>query len=91
MYLGAAGMKAQMKYADRRRAPCVVIQGSQERERGEVQLKDLREGAARAAAEPALSHEQYRSARLAQVSVPEKEFVPAVRRILDGREPTDKP
>ena len=27
MYLGGAGMKAQMKYADRRGAPCVVIQG----------------------------------------------------------------
>ncbi|AQX23353.1 Anticodon binding domain-containing protein [Bartonella sp. 11B] len=27
LYLGASGIKAQMKYADRRRAPCVVIQG----------------------------------------------------------------
>jgi histidyl-tRNA synthetase len=41
LYLGGAGMKAQMKYADRRKSPCVVIQGSQERERGEVQIKDL--------------------------------------------------
>jgi histidyl-tRNA synthetase len=48
MYLGGAGMKAQMKYADRRGAPCVVIQGSQEREQGEVQVKDLVEGAKRA-------------------------------------------
>ena len=31
MYLGTAGMKAQMKYADRRGAPCVVIQGGDER------------------------------------------------------------
>ncbi|ENN91911.1 histidine--tRNA ligase, partial [Bartonella schoenbuchensis] len=45
VYLGESGIKAQMKYADRRCAPCVVIQGSQERERGEVQIKDLVEGA----------------------------------------------
>ena len=45
MYLGTAGMKAQMKYADKRGAPCVVIQGGDERARGEVQIKDLIEGA----------------------------------------------
>ena len=27
LYLGSSGMKAQMKYADRRGAPCVIIQG----------------------------------------------------------------
>ena len=31
MYLGTAGMKAQMKYADKRGSPCVVIQGGDER------------------------------------------------------------
>ena len=30
MYLGSSGMKAQMKYADRRNAPCVIIQGEDE-------------------------------------------------------------
>ena len=32
MYLGDSGMKAQMKYADRRKAPLAVIQGSLEKE-----------------------------------------------------------
>jgi histidyl-tRNA synthetase len=45
MYLGSSGMKPQMKYADRRGSPCVVIQGSNEREKGEVQIKDLIAGA----------------------------------------------
>ena len=45
LYLGAAGMKAQMKYADRRQSPCVVIQGSNEKADGKVQIKDLRLGA----------------------------------------------
>ena len=41
MYLGSSGMKAQMKYADKRGSPVVVIQGSDERAKGEVTLKDL--------------------------------------------------
>lgn len=45
MYLGSAGMKPQMKYADRRGSVCVVIQGSNERAAGEVQIKDLVLGA----------------------------------------------
>jgi histidyl-tRNA synthetase len=46
LYLGESGMKAQMKYADRRNAPCVVIQGSDERAAGTVQIKDLALGKA---------------------------------------------
>lgn len=45
MYLGGAGMKAQMKYADAGGAPAVIIQGSNEKDAGEVQIKDLVEGA----------------------------------------------
>ncbi len=36
---------AQMKYADRRRAPFAIIEGSDERARGVVQVKDLVAGA----------------------------------------------
>jgi histidyl-tRNA synthetase len=85
LYLGSAGMKAQMKYADRRRAPCVVIQGSQEREQGIVQIKDLVAGSAKARDEAAASNAEYRAARLAQISVPETELVDTVRKILEPR------
>ena len=34
MYVGGSGMRAQMKYADKRAAPCVIIQGSDEFEAG---------------------------------------------------------
>ncbi|MEO3998185.1 histidine--tRNA ligase [Mesorhizobium sp. CAU 1732] len=80
MYLGGSGMKAQMKYADRRGAPCVVIQGGDEREKGEVQIKDLIEGS-RLSAE-ITDNEAWREGRPAQVSVPEGELVAAVQRIL---------
>ncbi len=45
VYLGGAGMKAQLKYADKRGAPVAVIQGGDELARGTVTLKDLRLGA----------------------------------------------
>ncbi len=80
LYLGGAGMKAQMRYDDKRGAPCVIIQGSDERARGEVQIKDMVEGA-RAAASIA-SNEEWKAARPAQISVPEERLVEAVREIL---------
>ena len=44
-YVGDGGMKAQLKYADRRGAAIAVIEGGDERARGEVTLKDLALGA----------------------------------------------
>jgi histidyl-tRNA synthetase len=81
MYVGDAGMKAQMKYADRRGSPCVVIQGEDERAQGVVTIKDLLEGAR-------LSGEiedraEWREARPAQFSVPEAEMAAAIRKLLD--------
>ena len=85
LYLGASGMKAQMKYADRRGAPCVIIQGSDERARGEVQVKDLIAGAR--AAEAIASNAEWKAARPAQVSVPQDEMVATVAAILDQHFP----
>jgi histidyl-tRNA synthetase len=41
LYLGAGKLGPQFKYADRRGSPCVVIQGGDEKAKGEVQIKDL--------------------------------------------------
>jgi histidyl-tRNA synthetase len=83
MYLGGAGMKAQIKYADRRGSPAVVIQGGDERAKGEVQIKDLIEGAR--LAEKITDNAEWRGARPAQVTVPEGELVAAVKKILDAQ------
>ena len=80
MYLGTAGMRAQMKYADKRAAPCVVIQGEDERARGEVQIKDLIEGAK--LSEQIEDNVSWREGRPAQFSVLEAEMVEAVRSVL---------
>jgi histidyl-tRNA synthetase len=81
LYLGASGMKAQMKYADRRRSPCVVIQGSDERARGEVQIKDLALGAALAAGGKDRADYLDKQAE-AQFSVPEGDLLSAVRKVI---------
>jgi histidyl-tRNA synthetase len=82
MYLGESGMRAQMKYADRRGAPCVVIQGSEERAKSppEVQIKDLIEGQRAAAA--IASHQEWRESRPAQFAIAEDRLVDAVREVL---------
>ena len=80
MYLGTSGMKAQMKYADKRGSPCVVIQGSDERAKGEVQIKDLIEGAKAAAA--IKDNKEWKADRSAQVSVAEGGLVEAVAEIV---------
>jgi len=81
VYLGTSGMKAQMKYADRRNAPCVIIEGEDERASGLVQVKDLKRGAELSA--EIESSEEWRAARPAQVSVARSELVATVRGILD--------
>jgi histidyl-tRNA synthetase len=83
MYLGTAGMKAQMKYADKRGAPCVVIQGGDERNSPDgpmVQIKDLIEGAKAAAT--IKDSKEWREGRPAQFSVPEADLVAKVREVL---------
>ncbi len=81
LYLGnPKNMGNQLKYADRRNSPCVIIQGSDEKARGEVQIKDLIDGAKAAAA--IASNAEWRETRPAQFSCPEAEIVTRVREVL---------
>ena len=81
LYLGnPKNMGNQLKYADRRHSPCVIIQGSDEKSRGEVQIKDLIEGAKAAAA--IASNQEWRETRPAQFSCREDELVAKVREVL---------
>jgi len=80
LYLGAGKFGAQMKYADRRGAPCAVIQGGDEKAKGEVQIKDLIFGATIASIK---DREAYKAAQAkAQFAVPEAQLVEAVQRLL---------
>jgi len=80
VYLGSAGIKAQMRYADKRNAPCVIIQGGEERAKGVVEVKDLIEGSKAAAA--IRDSREWRGSRPAQISVPDADLLTAVRQVL---------
>ena len=80
LYLGSGKMGPQLKYADKRNSPCVVIQGGDEKAKGEVQIKDLIEGAKAAAA--IASNQEWRESRPAQFAVKEDKLVDAVRELL---------
>ncbi len=83
VYLGASGMKAQMRYADRRLSPAAVIVGGDERAAGTVTIKDLDLG--RALAAGVSDNKTWREDRPGQVTVSRAELVSAVRRIVEPR------
>ncbi|MEO0545584.1 MAG: histidine--tRNA ligase [Pseudomonadota bacterium] len=70
----------QLQYADRRGSPIAIIQGSEERAAGEVQIKDLIEGK-RISAE-ITDNEEWRAARPAQQVVKVEDMVAKVREVL---------
>ncbi len=81
-YLGGSGMRAQMKYADKRGAPAVVIEGEDERAQGMVTIKDLALG--EKLSKSIADNREWREARPAQQTAPRRQLVPAVRAIVDG-------
>jgi histidyl-tRNA synthetase len=81
LYLGSGKFGPQMKYADRRNAPCVVIQGSDEKAKGEVTIKDLIVGAELAKLEKGRDEYLQKQAD-AQRAVPAADLVAAVRDVL---------
>ena len=80
LYLGSGKFGAQMKYADRRGSPCAVIQGGDEKAKGEVQIKDLILGATISSIK---DREEYKAKQAeAQFAVPEAELIDGVRWVL---------
>jgi histidyl-tRNA synthetase len=82
LYLGGSGMNAQLKYGNKRNSPCVVIQGSDEREKGEVLIKDLIMGAKTRSELAIASDREWRETRPAQFAVKEEDLVEKVREVL---------
>jgi histidyl-tRNA synthetase len=82
LYLGNPknNIGTQLKYADRRGSPCAIIQGGDEKARGEVQIKDLILGAALADTKD--RDEYLKKQAEAQFAVKEDVLVEAVRKLL---------
>ena len=82
LYLGNPknNLGTQLKYADKRGSPCAVIQGGDEKARGEVQVKDLILGAA--LTETKDREEYLKKQAEAQFAVKQDGLVGAVRKLL---------
>ena len=82
LYLGNPkhSIGQQMKYADRRNAPCAIVQGSDERANGKIQIKDLILGAGLTDIK---DREEYlKKQSEAQYEVDQDKLVEAVREVL---------
>jgi histidyl-tRNA synthetase len=82
LYLGNPkhSLGQQMKYADRRNAPCAIVQGSDEKANGKIQIKDLILGAG--LTEIKDREEYLRKQTEAQYEVDQSKLVEAVREVL---------
>ena len=70
----------QLKYADRRGCPIAIIQGSDEREAGKIQIKDLIEG--RKQADAIASNEEWRETRPGQFEITASDLISEVKKLL---------
>lgn len=82
LYLGNPknNIGTQLKYADKRGSPCAIIQGGDEKARGEVQVKDLILGAA--LTETKDREDYLKKQAEAQFAVKQNGLVDAVRKLL---------
>ena len=82
LYLGNPkhSLGQQMKYADRRNSPCAIIQGSDEKANGKIQIKDLILGAG--LTEIKDREEYLKKQTEAQYVVDEADIISEVRKVL---------
>jgi histidyl-tRNA synthetase len=82
LYLGNPkhSLGQQMKYADKRNSPCAIIQGSDEKANGKVQIKDLIAGAGLTSIEDRA--EYLKKQAEAQIEVGEGDLVAEVQKLF---------
>ncbi|WP_438277263.1 histidine--tRNA ligase [Nitrobacter sp.] len=82
LYLGNPkhSLGQQMKYADKRNSPCAIIQGTDEKANGRVQIKDLIAGAGLTSIEDRT--EYLKKQAEAQIEVGESDLVAEVQKLL---------
>ncbi|KKC35347.1 histidyl-tRNA synthase [Devosia epidermidihirudinis] len=85
MFLGnTKNFGKQVAYADKRNAPAVIIEGSQEREQGILQIKDLIAGKQAAAA--ITDNAEWKAARPGQFEVKREDLVTAIKDLLAAQQ-----
>jgi histidyl-tRNA synthetase len=81
LFLGSAkGPGKQLKYADQYDIPLAILYGSNEKEQGQVTIKDLVAGRERM--KPTADRKEYLAQRAGQVTVPRNELVETIHKML---------
>ena len=91
VYLGGGGMKRQLKYADKREAPFVIIEGEDERAEGQITIKDMKKGRERS--KTIADNRAWREGAVAQEKIRRGEIVSWLKNRLrekkEARQPQD--
>ena len=80
MYMGESGMKPQLRYADARGARLALIEGSDERERGVITIKDLQLGREKSA--EIADNAEWRESQHSQFEVNKSELISKINEII---------
>jgi histidyl-tRNA synthetase len=78
---GSKNLAKQLKYCDRKKANIVVIAGDSEIENGVVSIKDLAAG--KELSKKITEREEWKESKAGQFEVKRKEFIRAIKKILD--------
>ena len=80
IYFGIGGIKAQMKYADKRNSPAVILYGENEAKSGTVTIKNLKLGKEISA--EAKTREDWTKDKKAQITVKLENLVDEIKKII---------
>ena len=80
IYYGDGNLKAQMKYADKRNAPAVILYGDSEIKSGTVTIKNLKLG--KEASKEAKTREDWTNSKKAQITVNKENLVNEIKKLL---------
>jgi len=80
IYSGTGLLKAQMKYADRRKAPAVILYGPDEKKSGLITIKNLKAG--KEASQKIKARDDWKSGESAQIKVKIEKLVDEIKKLL---------
>ena len=80
IYTGDGGIKAQMKYDDRRNSPAVILYGENEAKSGTVTIKNLNVG--KKSSEEIKTREDWKSNESAQTTVKFENLLDEIKKII---------
>ena len=80
IYSGDGSLKAQIKYADKRNSPAVILYGENEAKSGTVTIKNLRVG--KETSKEIKTREDWKSNKSAQITVKLENLVNEIKKII---------